>query len=267
MTNDHDPQEQISQQNPWYTDDQFEKQYGRPGTKALIERRWKVFESAIGEFFQDQNMLPSDKPAKILDAGCGDGINLFGLDKMICERKWNSLLYGVDYNPLRLERASKFSFVEEIIQSSLDNLSYEDGWFDVILCNQVLEHIPQDKNVLLELKRVIRPGGLFILGVPNEGCALARLRNHVIQRSILKSTDHINFYTENSISKILIDSGYSILKIEKPGFFLPHLALNYMASISELGRELLMILGEIFPSQCAELIVISKKQRAGEQLL
>ena len=117
--------------------------------------------------------------------------------------------------------------------------------------------ISNDKKVLQEFKRVIRPGGLLMLGVPNEGCALAWFRNHVIQRSILQSTDHVNFYKEKSILKTLTDSNFSIVKIEKSGFFLPHLALHYLASISKPGRKLLNFLGKIFQSQSAELIVIS----------
>ncbi|MBT5470902.1 MAG: methyltransferase domain-containing protein [Nitrospina sp.] len=257
MTNRHDPHQQIYQQNPWYTDDQFAKQYERPGTRAIIEGRWRVFEKAINDFFKTNNKPYKDNPSRILDAGCGDGINLLGLNNMIRAQNWNALLYGTDYNPLRLERASMFSFVEEIKQSPLDNLPYEDNWFDVVLCNQVLEHIPEDKKVLLEFKRVIRPGGLLILGVPNEGCALAWFRNHMIQRSILKLTDHVNFYTQKSVSRILTDSDFEILKIEKAGIFLPHLTLNYLISITKPGRKLLNILGMLFQSQSAELILIS----------
>jgi len=257
LTYSHDPRQQIAQKNSWYIDDQFAKQYDRPGSRALIEGRWRVFEKAICDFFQACNLPSADDSARILDAGCGDGINLFGLNNIISANKWNAKIYGVDYNPLRLERASKFPFVEEINQSSLDNLPYADGWFDVVLCSQVLEHISNDKKVLQEFKRVIRPGGLLMLGVPNEGCALAWFRNHVIQRSILQSTDHVNFYKEKSILKTLTDSNFSIVKIEKSGFFLPHLALHYLASISKPGRKLLNFLGKIFQSQSAELIVIS----------
>ena len=261
MKDTHDPNEQINKQNPWYIDDQFAKQYGRPGTKAIIEGRWKVFEKAILEHFQTIDMPSADRPSRILDAGCGDGINLFGLNKMINAHKWKSLIYGTDYNPLRLERASKLSFVEEIKQSSLDNdLPYADGWFDVVICNQVLEHISHDKKVLLEFKRVLRPRGLLILGVPNEGCTIAWIRNHIIQRSILQLTDHVNFYTEKSISTILTDSCFSILKIEKAGIFLPHLALNYLVSITKPGRKLLNFLGNFFQSQSAELILLSIKK-------
>jgi len=257
LTYSHDPRQQIAQKNSWYIDDQFAKQHDRPGSRAVIEGRWRVFEKAICDFFQTSNLPSSDDSARILDAGCGDGINLFGLNNIISTNKWNAKIYGVDYNPLRLERASKFPFVEEINQSPLDNLPYADGWFDVVLCNQVLEHISNDKKVLQEFKRVIRPGGLLMLGVPNEGCALAWFRNHVIQRSILQSTDHVNFYKEKSILKTLTDSNFSIVKIEKSGFFLPHLALHYLVSISKPGRKLLNFLGRIFQSQSAELIVIS----------
>jgi 2-polyprenyl-3-methyl-5-hydroxy-6-metoxy-1,4-benzoquinol methylase len=259
LTDSHDPLHQIESKNPWYVDDHFLKQYNRRGPRAVIERRWKIFENAIEDFFIKSNTATSSSPARILDAGCGDGINLLGLNNMAQERSWNVSIYGSDYNPVRLERASKFSFVKETVQSPLDTMPYADDWFDVVLCNHVIEHIPQNKKVLLELKRIIRPSGLFIVGVPNEGCALAYLRNHIIQRSILKSTDHVNFYTEKSISNLLTNSGFLISKLEKAGFFLPHLGLNFLISNAKAGQWLLNILGHIFPSQSADLIVISSK--------
>ncbi|MBC8283100.1 MAG: methyltransferase domain-containing protein [Nitrospinae bacterium] len=256
MTDSQDPLHQLNAKNPWYIDDHFQKQYNQPGPRAVIENRWKIFENAIEEFLGSNKTTPQT-PIRILDAGCGDGINLLGLNNMAQAKAWNVSIYGSDYNPMRLERAAKFSFVEEINLSPLDNLPYADDWFDVVLCNHVIEHIPNDKNVLLELKRVLRPSGLLILGVPNEGCALAWLRNHVIQRSILKTTDHVNFYTEKTISNFLTHSGFSISSIEKAGFFLPHLALNYLISITKPGRVLLKFLGRIFPSQSAEVMVTS----------
>ena len=261
MKTRHDPHHQINCANPWYVDDQFEKQYNQLGPRVVIERRWKIFKNAIEDFFSKSGKGTPSSPAKILDAGCGDGINLLGLNNMAKENSWNVSICGVDYNPVRLKRAAKLSFITETIQSSLDSMPYKDGWFDVVLCNHVIEHIPQDKKVLLELNRITRPSGLFILGVPNEGCALARLRNHIFQRSILKSTDHINFYTEKNISTLLCASGFLILKMEKAGFFSPHLLLNYFFSITKLGNDFLKLLGRIFPSQSADLIAISSKSK------
>jgi SAM-dependent methyltransferase len=45
-------------------------------------------------------------------------------------------------------------------------IPYRDGTFDVILCNHVLEHVPDDRRALAELFRVLRPGGWAVLQVP-----------------------------------------------------------------------------------------------------
>ena len=259
MTSNQDPNVIIDQQNPWYTDDQFSKQYNRPGPRAVIEKRWVVFKEALTDVYQSPNKVSSSEPIRILDSGCGDGINLFGLGKIVREKGWHARIFGVDYNPLRIERASVFSDIAEIRQSSLDALPYHDGCFDVVLCNQVLEHIQQDKKVVLELKRVLRSGGILIVGVPNEGCFLGRFRNHVVQRSILQTTDHVNFYTKESISNLISEAGFSISKIERSGFFFPHSVLHYFLAYTKLGRWLLNTVGKAWKSQCAELIVIAVK--------
>lgn len=257
MTQHHDPRAEVSSGNPWYTDDQFAKQYRRPGPRAVIENRWNVFESAIGEYFA--SLAPSAAPAHILDAGCGDGINLFGLDKIIRANGWNASLYGVDYNELRVARALKVATVAEIRTASLTALPYDDGYFQVILCNQVLEHVRQDKAVLEELRRVLRPGGILIVGVPNEGCALAWVRNHVLQRSILRTTDHVNFYTKETLSELLAAAEFKTCKLHPVGFFSPHLAAHYVISHFAAGRWLMKAMGKLWPSQCAELLAVAKR--------
>ena len=148
MNTRHDPHHQINCANPWYVDDQFEKQYNQLGPRVVIERRWKIFENAIEEFYIKSHLGKSSRPDKVLDAGCGDGINLLGLNNIARRRSWDISIYGSDHNPIRLERAAHFSFVKETVESSLDDIPYADDWFDVVLCNHVIEHIPQDKKVL-----------------------------------------------------------------------------------------------------------------------
>ena len=241
LVQDHDPQDQVSVGNAWYTDDQFEKQYSRPGPRAVIENRWKIFQSEIEDYLAHPD----------------SGINLLGLSNMIQAKRWNMRIYGADYNALRVDRASKLPCVAEVKVSPLDSLPYPDGHFHVVLCNQVLEHIPKDRNVLMELKRVLGPGGMLILGVPNEGCVLAWLRNHVLQRSILRTTDHVNFYTSKTLSELLSHAGYSVRRVVPTGFFVPHLMMHYALSYFSPSRWLLRMLGKGFPSQAAEIIAIA----------
>lgn len=255
-----DPREQIESGNAWYTDDQFEKQYDRPGPREVIENRWRLFERAIADYIAGSGRDIKADPLRILDAGCGDGINLSGLSEICRARGWNVRIQGADYNALRVGRASKLPLIEEVVEASLEALPYVEDHFDIVLCNQVLEHVARDKKVLTELWRTLRSGGRLIVGVPNEGCVMGWMRNHALQRSILKSTDHVNFYTWASLSKLLYSSGFEVHELVRTGFFMPHSAIHYGISHFSLGRRLLKKMGGLWPSQCAELIVVAVKK-------
>lgn len=52
------------------------------------------------------------------------------------------------------------------VKADICNLPFEDGSFDTIICNHVLEHIPDDAKAMQELHRVLKPGGTAIVQVP-----------------------------------------------------------------------------------------------------
>ncbi len=52
------------------------------------------------------------------------------------------------------------------MQMDITDIRFGDSSFDVILCNHVLEHIPDDRKAMAELYRVLKPGGWAILQVP-----------------------------------------------------------------------------------------------------
>jgi SAM-dependent methyltransferase len=55
---------------------------------------------------------------------------------------------------------------EAMVQMDITQIAYPDHSFDAILCSHVLEHIPDDRRAMRELRRVLRPGGWAILHVP-----------------------------------------------------------------------------------------------------
>jgi SAM-dependent methyltransferase len=252
----HDPKTQIAAGNRWYTDDHFAKQLGNPATRHVVENRWKIFEQALRAHVGHR---PAGGSAvRILDLGCGDGINLYGLGRILQKCGWPAEVFGADYNPLRLARAERIPFVKGLHRASIMRLPYANGSFDVVLCNQVLEHVREDVAALHEMRRVLKPHGLLILGVPNEGCLLARVRNHVLQPSIARSTDHVNFYTDSMLAARLAQTGFANFELRRAGFFTPHLLLHYLLNRFSLWRKLAATLGRLFPSQCAELIALCR---------
>ena len=261
----NNPQKQIKLGDRWYTDDQFQAQLGTAGPRRVVENRWNIFYWMIVEWM---NKYGNNKRCiNFLDAGCGDGINLVGMHKILSVMPNNIRFFGLDYNPIRAQRAFSHNCSFNIQQASLYNLPYKDEIFDIILCNQVLEHIPDLLNALCELYRVLSPDGLFIAGIPNEGCLMARLRNNYIQPSIARKTDHTHFFTEKTFKNILIETGFTLQSAEYETFFFPCSYLNNVFSEFSTGHLLMSHLRRIFPGQAGGLIFASIKAKMSPSLV
>ena len=96
---------------------------------------------------------------RILDAGCGDGRNLVWLAARGAE------VHAVDHDPAAVERVARLGVpADRVHVGELDDLPYDDGSFDAVLCNAVL-HFADDEahfeRMVDELARVTRPGGLL----------------------------------------------------------------------------------------------------------
>lgn len=252
--NEKIPKLQVAIGNHWYTDDQFASQLCNPGPRAIVENRWRIFAEALDSWRAN---VSAGKRLRVLDVGCGDGINLFGLERIFSKREMAVTLFGLDYNVLRLKRAGQVRGVAGSIEGSVVNLPFGDGCFDAVLCNHVVEHVRDDIKGFAELARVVRPGGLVIVGVPNEGCRIARFRNHVIQPSIARTTDHVHFYVRRALSARLVAVGLEVKILETEGFFMPHLRLNNFLAATRVGQSFLNMMRYLVPSQAAGLIAVA----------
>ena len=142
----------------WYSDPQLTQWSGPYRHHVLKRKQW--LEGVLARW------KAGHKDAAVaLDLGCGDGVNLTWLHKHFAR------LYGSDYNILRLMRAAKLGLGVRLFMADILNYPTVDGAFDVIFFNHVLEHIRDDEAALCEVRRILKPGGLLTLGVPNEGAA------------------------------------------------------------------------------------------------
>ena len=122
--------------------------YGRP-----ILRGWAV-ELSRG----------LDHPVRILDVGCGQGDDLSSIQEALGGR---AELFGLEgYPPYRTICESKGIHVRDV-DVERDRLPFDDASLDVVLMNQVLEHTKDLFWIFSEVGRVLVPGGLFLVGVPN----------------------------------------------------------------------------------------------------
>lgn len=106
-----------------------------------------------------------------------------------------------------------YDWAEEISAQDLTNLTYEDETFDVVICNHVLEHIPDDRQAMREILRVLKPGGYGMLGVPHSSL-LAEIEEDL---TINDPEEQIRRFGQRDHVRIYTTKGY-IERLESVGF-------------------------------------------------
>ncbi len=108
-------------------------------------------------------LLPYLRPGhRVLDVGCGPGTITAGLAKAVAPGE----MHGVDMEASQVEvartvaRANALDNAEFHVGDAAE-LPFEDGYFDVVHCHNVLMHIPDTAAALAEAKRVLKPGGVL----------------------------------------------------------------------------------------------------------
>lgn len=112
-------------------------------------------------FARDWQPAPrGGKSLRVLDAGCGTGAML---DLLARTPGYETV--GVDRSAAALSFTASRGH-DRLAGGDLDALPFRDGYFDVILALDVIEHLDEDGPAVCELARVLRPGGVLVTTVP-----------------------------------------------------------------------------------------------------
>ncbi len=107
------------------------------------------------------------------------------------------------------------------VKADICDLPFEDGSFDVILCNHVLEHIPDDHKAMQELYRVMKPGGWGVFQVPQDLKRPTTFEDDTItdkkeRARIFGQCDHVRIYGIDYFDK-LRSAGFEVEKVDLTG--------------------------------------------------
>jgi SAM-dependent methyltransferase len=100
------------------------------------------------------------------------------------------------------------------------DIPFDDDTFDLVICNHVLEHIPDDAAAMRELRRVLRPGGTAILQVPISTKLVSTLEDPSIveprdRERVFGQFDHVRLYGQDYADR-LRDSGFTVTTFKAP---------------------------------------------------
>jgi len=120
--------------------------------------------SFVWRFGQDRrlNLIRQHAPlehARILDIGCGLGVYVRKF------REFSDRVVGIDIDPKRLREGAKET--PGLMLAVGEHLPFKDGTFDLIVLNEVIEHVRDDRRTMREALRALAPNGRMAIYAPN----------------------------------------------------------------------------------------------------
>ena len=184
--------------------------------------RQKLLQNKLKQYLK---FVPQKEKIKIVDIGTGDGSHLIQLKNLLGSK---ADLYAVDIfeGNKKFFEANKINFINGRLEDLNINLK-----FDLVICNQVIEHVA-DVDIFLEaLYKIGDPNTIFVIETPN---------TNAIDRKIFKkywggfhSPQHFNLFNQRLIKETLKKNKFRIKKIcYMPGTW------NWCVSLYNLGEDL-----------------------------
>jgi len=107
-----------------------------------------------------RRLLDATPSSRVLEVGVGGGNVL---------ERIGGVQFGIDLSAFILRKArARLGARASLVRSDAMALPFRDGAFDRVYCSEVLEHVLDPESVIREMHRVLAPGGIAVISVPNE---------------------------------------------------------------------------------------------------
>lgn len=201
------------------------------------------------QLFRERILLHLRSDAAVLDLGAGAGIveqmNFKGLAASVC---------GVDLDP----RVVANPMLDEGRVANADGIPYEDGRFDVVFSDNVLEHLDEPLQVFREVARVLKPGGVFLFKTPNKWHympIIARLTPHGFHQYVnrLRGRAEVDTFPTRyranclgDINRLAAEAGLLVERVERIEGRPEYLRMTWPTYLVGLAYERLVNSAEVF---------------------
>lgn len=178
------------------------------------------------------NRLVPNAQDRAMEVGPGSGVYLPELTKLFTNVTAMDIeqSYLDHISELKKNRPNLSLRIDDISNSSQDSDEY-----DLILCTEVIEHIPQSGPAIAEMHRLLKPAGVLVLSTPQKYSLLeltakiaflpgvVNLVRWIYNEPVIDN-DHINLLTEADVLKQLTDAGFTVVEQYKSGLYIPLIA-------------------------------------------
>ncbi|MDA3917051.1 MAG: bifunctional 2-polyprenyl-6-hydroxyphenol methylase/3-demethylubiquinol 3-O-methyltransferase UbiG [Deltaproteobacteria bacterium] len=185
------------------------------------------------------------KGKRVLDVGCGGGI----LTEKIAQQ--GAITFGIDASAhmtaIARSHAQKADLDIEYIDTDIEHITqFTNTGFDVILCMELLEHVPCYKSIILACRKILNPGGIIIFSTINRNLLsflLAILIAEYILELLPKGThEYKSLIKPHELNRVCSGAGlknfditgFSYNPFTRNYYFCKNSMVNYMASFKHV---------------------------------
>ena len=228
------------------------------------ELRWRWYPPEFRGMYQRfedrlRDFIPSS--TTVLDAGCGSG-RIFRY-----EMAEGCRVVGVDLGTELRDNPN----VADRLQGDLRRLPFLDASFDAVLASHVMEHLPQPKEALTEIARVLKPGGFFLLLTPNRFHYVTLVASLVPQRLHLWFNRHrgvperdvfptlYRANTAGQLRRLLEGAGLTVERLDRFETEPEYLAFHPLSYALGVGYERLVNRVRILTPLRVGIIAVARK--------
>ncbi len=186
----------------------------------------------------------------VLDIGCYDGTLLSRL------RNKDNNLWGIEANPYLTSRAIKKGVqVKNFLLTDETRLPFHNGFFELVIAGEFIEHVYDPVHFLKEVRRVLAPKGKLLISTPNlaslsRRCMLFLGINPFIEPSLDEpdSVGHIRYYTFKILERLLNQQKFQVIERRSD-----------VLNLSNTGQLRLPLLPKLLPHFGQSIIFLAGK--------
>ncbi|OGC58273.1 hypothetical protein A3A70_03195 [candidate division WWE3 bacterium RIFCSPLOWO2_01_FULL_42_11] len=219
--------------------------------RGYNKQKIKVYLNLLNQLIESKGI----DNLRVLDLGCYDG--RFG--KLVLDET-GLLIDGADISPDNLSKATS---LRRKFHEDLDSPSWWkiDGTYDLIFAGDIIEHLINTDEFLININRLLKPNGLVVVSTPNVASLGRRLlllfgKSPFLEISKIQEVNlhyapivgHIRYFTPSSLQSLLSYWGFKPISYHHNGIGLPGLLNSYK-------------LGVMFPGLATHMTIIAKKSR------
>jgi SAM-dependent methyltransferase len=207
----------------------FTDGYFSPATEALLfgktnkdqEPGWDMDDQrTLSSFIVDRLVQCGASQGAWLDVGFGNGSLLF------TAQEWGFEAVGVDLRRSSVEALARFGIEAHCV----DITDWaQPARFGVVSMADVLEHMPFPKRALAAGKRLLKPGGLLFLSMPNYDCTLWRKLDSDGTCPYWAEIEHFHNFSRGRLYDLLNEAGFEPLRY--------HISLRYQVGMEVIARR------------------------------